>query len=89
MGRNVILLCVVLCRVFMCSCFVGNRTPSTSTQINTSQTREGKKKYLDLFVWDSTIAMSEEGGMETAMMLLPVHRTTHLTFSKGVCHFSQ
>lgn len=27
--------------------------------------------------------------METAMMLLPVHRTTHLTFSKGVCHFSQ
>ena len=43
------------------------------------QTQEGKK-YLDLFVWDSTIAISE-GEMETAMMLLLVHRTTHLTFS--------
>lgn len=60
-------------------------------QKNIPQTQEGKKTYLDLFVWDSTIAMSEEGGwgVETAMLLLPVHRTAHLTFPKGVCHFSQ
>lgn len=55
--------------------------------VNISQTQEGKK-YLDLFVWDSTIAMSE-GKMETAMLLLPVHTTAPLTFSKGVCRFSQ
>lgn len=53
-----------------------------------------REKYLDLFVWDSTTAMSE-GEMETAMMLLPVHRTTLLTFSKvsatlanGLCNIS-
>lgn len=75
---------VLCCHVFICSCFIGNC--NSSIQINISH-KKGKK-YLDLFVWDRTIAMSE-GKMETAMMLLPVHRTTHLTFSKGVCHFSQ
>lgn len=60
---------------------------SLVAQINMSSTQEGKK-YMDLFVWDSTIAMGS-GEMETAMILLPVHRTTHLTFSICVCHLSQ
>lgn len=60
----------------MCSCL-------HFFHVNITDTRR-ETKYLDLFVWDSTIAMSEEreGEMETAMMLLPVHRATHLTFSK-------
>lgn len=33
-----------------------------SLQINVTDSQRGKKKYLDLFVWDSTIAMSEGGG---------------------------
>jgi len=53
-----------------------------------SQTQKEEKKDFDLFVWDSTTAMSE-GRMVTAMVLLPVHRSTHLTFSKGVCHLIQ
>lgn len=39
------------------------------------------KKYLDLFVWDSTIAMSDDK-METAMMLLPTHRATQLSLQR-------
>lgn len=80
---------VFCCFMFSCVFFLSfRRNPLTSVEINISQTQEGKK-YLDLFVWDSTIAMSEGEKMETAMLLLPVHRTAHLTFSNGVCHFSQ
>lgn len=32
-----------------------------------SQTHKEEKKDLDLFVWDSTIAMSEGEGMGTAL----------------------
>lgn len=56
-------------------------------QKKTSQTQTEKKRDLDLFLGDSTTAMSE-GPMETEVALLLVHRPTHLISSTDVCQLS-
>lgn len=79
MGTNVILLIVLSC--FMCI-FYFEKSLYFLDNLYDKYITDTRGEKVFGFIWDSTIAVSE-GEMETAMMLLLVHRTTHLTFSKA------